>query len=254
MASFEDHFSEQAGEYAAYRPGYPDALFAYLASLAPQRELAWDVGTGSGQAARSLRRYFRRVYATDASAEQIARSLPGEQVEFRVERAEDVGLPDSSVDLITAATAVHWFDLEPFYRVVRRVGKPGGVLAVWTYHLPDIEPTVNDILLHYYAEILKDCWPERFHYVDERYQTLPFPFDEIQPPLIRMQTDWNLDQVAGFLDSWSSTRRYLKEHGRHPLSLVWEALSQAWGDPKKPRTLRWPLFLRVGRIGSEAGE
>jgi SAM-dependent methyltransferase len=248
MKSFEDHFSEAARQYADYRPTYPGELFAYLASISPNRQLAWDCGTGNGQAARELARHFIRVVATDASSDQIAQGIAHERIEYRVERAEDVSFEPRSVDLVTAATAVHWFDLEPFYTVVRRVVRPGGVLAVWTYHLPVIDPTIDQILEHYYASVLAGYWPERIHYLHDRYQTLPFPFEEIEPPYFEMQADWDLGQLAGFLESWSATRRYQKERGQNPLGIIWQSLSGAWGKHDQRRTIRWPLYLRVGRV------
>src|SRR5438128_9881923 len=69
---FKDHFSKQAAGYAKFRPHYPQRLFAYLGSIAPSRQLAWDCGTGNGQAAVGLASLFDRVIATDASAKQIA--------------------------------------------------------------------------------------------------------------------------------------------------------------------------------------
>src|SRR5512142_92857 len=161
MTNFEDHFSSYARDYARYRPQYPPELFAYLASISPGRHLAWDCGTGNGQAAWELAKHFDRVYATDASADQIAQALPHERIEYRVERAENVSLADASVDLVTVAIAVHWFDLELFYQVVRRVARPGGLLAVWMYHVPVIDPAIDPILEHYYTDILTGYWPER---------------------------------------------------------------------------------------------
>ncbi len=90
MASFEDHFSEQAREYARYRPQYPSELFVYLASISPSRQLAWDCGTGNGQAAQELAKHFNRVIATDASSDQIVQAVPHERIDYRVERAEEV--------------------------------------------------------------------------------------------------------------------------------------------------------------------
>ncbi len=248
MASFEDHFSSYARDYARYRPQYPSGLFSYLASISPGRQLAWDCGTGNGQAARELARHFDRVYATDASADQIAQALRHERIEYRVERAEDVSLGDACVDLVTVAIAVHWFDLEPFYQAVRRVAKPQGILAVWMYDLPVIDPAIGRILEHYYSDVVAGYWPERFHFMAERYQTLPFPFEEIQPPAFEMRADWELAQVAGFLDSWSATRRYQKERGQHPVSQIWQELSDAWGEPTRRRTIRWPIYLRLGIV------
>jgi len=248
MKSFEDHFSEGARQYAQNRPHYPSELFAYLASISPDHQLAWDCGTGNGQAARELARHFNRVVATDASPDQIAQALAHERIDYRVERAEDVNFKPHSVDLVTVATAVHWFDLEPFYKVVRRVASSNGILAVWTYHLPVIDPSIDQILKHYYTDVLAGYWPERIHYLQDRYRTLPFPFDEIEPPPFEMQADWDLEQLVGFLASWSAARRYQKENGQNPVSIIWQSLSELWGELDQRRTIRWPLYLRIGRV------
>ncbi len=248
MGSFPDHFSNLAGEYARYRPRYPSALFEYLASVAPSRRLAWDCGTGNGQAALALAEHFECVVATDASAEQLAHAAAHAKVEYRAELAENVSLASNSVDLVTVAIAVHWFELSAFYEAVRRVTVPSGIVAVWTYHLPAIQPAVDAALERYYSEILAGYWPEPSRYVHERYRTLPFPFEELPPPEFGMRTEWDLHQVVGFLESWSATRRFVEQRGKNPVSLAWPELSLAWGDPARPRTLHWPLYVRVGRV------
>jgi len=247
MDRFEDHFSKIAREYSRYRPGYPAELFAYLASVSPQRRLAWDCGTGNGQAAVALARHFERVIATDPSSEQLAQALPHPEVEYRHERAETSSLDSECAGLATVALAVHWFDLDSFYREVRRVLAAGGVLAVWCYHLPSIHPEIDRIVNGYYADVLAGFWPERIRYVHEHYQTLPFPFQELKPPDFEMQADWNLEQFLGFVGSWSATRKYEAARGRNPLSLIWDDLSGAWGSPDRKVHIRWPVYLRVGR-------
>ncbi|RPJ01057.1 MAG: class I SAM-dependent methyltransferase [Chloroflexi bacterium] len=246
MSQFEDHFSQQSVDYAVYRPRYPAGLFAYLASLAPNRRLAWDCGTGNGQAAIDLAGHFEQVVATDASADQIAHAFAHERIEYRVGAAEQTDLEPNSVDLVTVAIAVHWFDLPRFYTTVRRVSVPNGILAVWTYYLPVIEPVVDAIVYQYYREVLAGFWPERWQYVDERYQTLPFPFPEMKTPAFEIQTEWNLDQLVGFLSSWSASQRFREARGQHPLSAIWPALTRSWGSPDQIRLIRWPLYLRVG--------
>lgn len=248
MASFEDHFSEQAREYARYRPQYPSELFVYLASISPNHQLAWDSGTGNGQAARELAKHFNHVIATDPSSDQIVQAVPHERIDFRVERAEEVSMEAGSVDLVSVAMAVHWFDLEPFYKEVRRVVRQDGIIAVWMYHLPVVDPSIDRILEHYYVDVLAGFWPERFHFIDERYQTLPFPFQEIKPPEFEIQVDWELGHLIGFLDSWSATRSYQKERGQNPINIIWQELSDQWGEPGQRRTIRWPLYFRVGRV------
>ncbi len=246
---FEDHFSEHAQDYARYRPCYSPDLFDYLAAIAPTRRLAWDCGTGNGQAAVELARLFDRVVATDASAEQIDAAFRHERIEYRVARAEEPSLDSGSVDLVTAAVAVHWFDLHAFYAQVRRVLKPGGVIAVWTYFEPEIDGVVERTVMRFYGQVLAGYWPEQIRYIEAGYLSLPFPFPELSPPAFYMEADWNLDQLLGFMYSWSATRKYAKEKGSNPLQVVWPNLSAAWGDAAQKRPVRWPLHLRVGRSG-----
>jgi len=244
---FEDNFSAQSKQYAQFRPQYPDVLYEYLASLAPERSLVWDCGTGNGQAAVSLAKYFARVYATDASAKQIAHAYSHEKVEYHVENAEHVGLESASVDLVTVAQAVHWFDFDKFYTEVKRVLKPGGILAVWTYGLPKISPLVDDAVKRIYFDVLSGFWPERILFIEEQYRTLPFPFDEITPPVFAMETNWDRNQLMGFLDSWSATQKYRQQKGRHPLEDVWGDVVDDWQDETEKRLVHWNLHFRIGR-------
>lgn len=246
--SFIDQFSELAREYSRYRPGYPQDLFKYLASLTPGYDLAWDCGTGNGQAALALAKYFQGVIATDASKEQIANAFPHPRVDYRVEPAENTSIEKGSVDLVTVGTAVHWFDFDPFYDEVRRVGKPGAILAAWTYYLLEITPGLDRLLERYYRETLGGFWDDRLRYLDERYQTLPFPFEEVQPPAFMMQVDWDLSMLLGFLASWSATPKFIAANGVHPLELVIEDLRAEWGPDGRVRRIRWPMHLRVGII------
>ena len=245
--TFEDHFSGHSGRYAQSRPQYPDEIYAYLASIAPSRSLAWDCGTGNGQAAIGLAKHFDRVYATDASAEQILHAYPHEKVSYHAEPAENVSLAASTVDLVTVAVAIHWFNFDEFYREVKRVLKPEGILAAWTYNLTEISPEIDALISHYYRDVVGPYWPERIRYLEERYETLPFPFEEISPPPFRMEIEWDLIQLASFLDSWSATQRYKAQNGQHPLELIWDRLARLWGDEKETRLVRWPLHFRIGR-------
>jgi SAM-dependent methyltransferase len=251
-SNFEDHFSGHSGQYAQHRPQYPDEIYAYLASIAPGRSLAWDCGTGNGQAALGLANYFDSVHATDASAEQISQARPHEKVYYRVEPAEHVSLDDSSADLVTVAVAIHWFNFDEFYGEVKRVLKSEGILAAWTYNAVEISPEIDPLIWHYYRDVVGTYWPERIHYIEQKYETLPFPFEEIIPPSFRMEIHWNLIQLAGFLNSWSATQRYKAQQGQHPLELIWDNLAAAWGNENETRLIRWPLHFRIGRNKSGA--
>jgi SAM-dependent methyltransferase len=245
--TFRDHFSRQASTYAAYRPHYPEALFDHLAALVPRHELAWDCATGSGQAALGLAPHFTRVIATDASAAQIAHATPHPRVEYRVAPAEASGLEAASVDLVTVAQALHWFDVDAFYAEVRRVLAPGGALAVSVYgdvelDDPELDYTVRD----FNHGTVGRYWPPERALVDTSYTTLPFPFARVATPTFTLEQRWTLAELAGYLRSWSATTRYIAAHGHDPLPDLERMLAASWGDPERRRRVRWPFTLLVG--------
>lgn len=247
--SFQDHFSAQAGEYARFRPRYPAALFEWLASIAPARVLAWDCGTGSGQAAIALAAHFERVIASDPSAEQIAHAEPHPRVQYYVGPAEAPPAEAQGAALATCAQALHWFDHARFYPALRATLTSDGVFAAWGYGLATITADVDAVVLDYYNNVVGRYWPPDRRHLEDRYQSLPFPLDEARAPEFVMQADWSLDALLGYLDTWSATRRYLADRGVHPLDRVREALVRAWGADAT-RSVEWPLFLRVGRFTS----
>ena len=248
MSSQEkDHFSGHAACYQQFRPRYPDALFAYLASLCPGHGLAWDCATGNGQAAVALARYFSDVIATDMSAEQIEQAQSDPKVRYLVAPADKAPLENATVDLVTVAQALHWFDLTSFYQEFKRVARPGGVLAVWCYQIQHVTPEIDAIIHRLYAGIVGDYWPPERRIVEEGYQTLPFPFEELTAPEFQMVHSWNLEHLMGYFASWSSTQRYRKQTGADPLVLIADDLKAAWGDPERTRDVVWPVSLRVGR-------
>ena len=157
---FKDFFSRQSDIYLKARPTYPDELFEYLVSISPSSEICWDCGTGNGQAAISLAKYFKKVIATDGSEKQIKNAILKENIEYVVANAEESGLPSHSADLITAATAAHWFDHDKFYAEVNRVAKPNAVIAVWAYSEAIIEPAVDKLMAWFMYDFLENYWPD----------------------------------------------------------------------------------------------
>lgn len=247
-AIFKDHFSGHAEDYGAFRPTYPPSLFAYLASLAPAHDLAWDCATGNGQAALALAPSFGRVVATDASSRQVAQARAPDRIAYLVAHAERTPLPDASVDLVTVAQALHWFDVIPFYAEVRRVTRPGGVLAAWCYELHQINTEVDPVIRRLYADILGGDWPSERRLVEDGYRTIPFPFDEIIPPRFAMAARWDLERLLGYLGTWSAVVRHRGRTGGDPLDLIRGDLEAAWGDAGLEREVVWPLNMRVGRV------
>jgi SAM-dependent methyltransferase len=248
--AFTDHFSALAGQYAASRPGYPPELFAWLSSLTQTHDLVWDCATGNGQAARSLADHFTRVVATDGSEEQLKQAAPHPTIEYRVALADNSGLNAKSVDLITVAQAAHWFDLDTFYKEVRRVLKPGGVLALWTYEFFAMgDKAVLECLMNFYNNTVGPYWPKERHLVREGYRTLPFPFDvEITAPAFSLKVSWKLSQILGYLGSWSAVKRFKEANHADPVESLAKELAPLWGDPDQPKAIDFPIYMRVAHL------
>lgn len=246
--AFKDHFSKQADAYAKYRPVYPVALFEYLAAQTKERKLAWDVGTGSGQATPGLAAHFDRVIATDPSESQIRNATAHPKVLYKVAPAEQTDIAEGAVDLITVAQALHWFDLNRFYAEARRVLKPAGVLAAWCYGLNEIESGIDRIVRHFYRDVVGPYWPPERKLIDERYRTIPFPFAELTPPAFNMEVEWTLDEYLSYLGTWSATQRYRQQQGTNPLPALRTELLHMWNAPQVKRTVKWPIHLRIGKV------
>ena len=248
MKPYADHFSRLARAYASCRPGYPEELFDYLAGLGSRHELAWDCAAGSGQATIPLARRFSRVIATDISAAMLEQAPRHPAVEYRAAPAEASGLGAGTADLVTVAQALHWLNPATLYPEVARVLLPGGVLAVWSYGVQYLdEPALDSVIRRFYADIVGPYWPPERRHVESGYRTLPFPFPELEPPVLAIKELWSLAQLLGYVGTWSATQRFREAVGHDPLDQLGPDLAQHWGDPSVSRAVRWPLSLRVGR-------
>jgi SAM-dependent methyltransferase len=246
--SFKDHFSALAAAYSAFRPAYPAVLFDYLAQLCLERRKAWDCACGGGQATRDLARHFEWVIATDASPEQLRTAPALSNVTYRAAQAEVSGLDSTSVDLVTVAQALHWFDLDSFYREAQRVLVPSGVLAAWSYGVLHVEGDDADALVQeFYTDVVGPYWPAERRLVEAGYRGLVFPFAAVEPPSFNMEQRWERAHLLGYLRSWSATGGYVAAQGTDPVAALESRLQPLWGDARERRKITWPIALRVGR-------
>ena len=246
-----DWFSGRAATYAAIRPDYPPALFRFVASLGGARRLAWDCGTGNGQAAVALAEHFDLVIATDRAEAQLAHARPHPRVEYRQASAESSGLPAASADVVTVAQALHWFDLDRFYAEVRRVVRPGGAIVVWSYGDPVLRggpPALDAALQRFNHETLDAYWPPERGAVGAGYLSLPFPFDELPAPAMTLERRWTRAELLAYLRSWSATARYIAMHDADPTAMAESALAPHWGGDEVRHVVEWPLIIRAGRV------
>lgn len=244
----KDIFSASSAEYARFRPGYPTQLFDFLFSSCSNLDQAWDAATGNGQLAVGLAERFEQVFATDISENQLANAQPRPNIQYAVGSAEAPDFPDQSFDLLTVGQAAHWFDFDAFYRSARRVLKPGGILALVGYNVLTVDAPTDAIFNRLYHETLEGYWDPERHYVYDAYTTLPFPFREIPLPEMTMSCSWSLEQLLGYLHTWSAVRRYTEQHGRSPLDEDFVgALRMFWAE-NEVKFVHFPIFARVARL------
>jgi SAM-dependent methyltransferase len=250
VPEFHDHFSGGAADYAAFRPAYPEGLFEWLAAHTAGHDLAWDCATGNGQAARGLARHYSRVVGTDASAGQLEHAFADPRIAYRVAAAEHSGLEDGTVDIVTVAQALHWLPLTPFFAEAQRVLAPGGLVAVWGYSLPGTASAgIDRELERFHDVIVGPYWPPERKMVDQHYRGVPFPFRELAVPPFAMEQSLTRGGLEGYLRTWSATQRYRAAHPNDdPLDQIASVLAAEWPDPDEMRIIRWPMFVRAGRL------
>jgi SAM-dependent methyltransferase len=241
--SFHDLFSGHAKLYAATRPTYPDSLSAEVAALAPGRSLAWDAGTGNGQAARLLATHFDQVYATDASAEQIGQAEPHPRVRFAAEPAERCALDDASCDLVLVAQAMHWFDLPRFHAEVRRVLRPGGLLAAIGYGWFYVDPVVDEIVGRTLLKPLAPKWATGNWLLIDGCRTIDFPGEEVRLTPCAVHLAWTREQLEAYVSSWSAVQRW----DAALLAAAFAELASVWPDGEA-RHVFMPVISRAARL------
>ena len=241
----KDLFSKQAGQYAAFRPTYPVALYDFIFGQVGHFETAWDAGTGNGQVARDLSKRFNKIFATDISAKQIENAYPDKNIIYSV-AGETTSFPDNSVDLICVAQAIHWFDLNKFYGEVKRLGKSNAVIAVWGYALLSIGPEIDPLINDFYVNIVGPYWDKERKLIDEHYQTISFPFEETQTPTFSFSFQWKVEELEGYLNTWSSVQKFIGKTNVNPVEKLMLTIRPLWRPEKME--IRFPLFLRLGKV------
>lgn len=240
----KDLFSTGSEQYAQFRPGYPHELFVFLENLLTKKDRAWDCATGNGQVAASLSVFMKQVEGTDISLQQLQNAIKRPNIRYSVQPAEKTDFPGDFFDLVTVAQAVHWFEMEKFFSEVKRVLKPSGVLAVIGYSLFRSNIGTDKIIDHFYRDILGPYWDEERKYLEERYQTILFPFEEIPAPQFSMREEWSFDRLTGYLRTWSAVNHYKKEKGEDPVSLIEKELLKEFGNSG---VVEFPILLRLGK-------
>jgi ubiquinone/menaquinone biosynthesis C-methylase UbiE len=246
MNTTKDNFSGHAADYANYRPYYPAEMIQYIVSFVNDKSTALDVATGNGQVAVALAPFFKEVYATDISAKQLENAKTAPNIYYSVNRAEATGFEADAFDLITVAQAIHWFNFGAFYTEARRMLKPDGVLAVLGYGLLYTNKEADTIIRSLYKDVLGTYWDAERRYIDEHYETIPFPLQEIEVKKFMNSFTWTFEQLLGYLNTWSAVHHYIKEKDQNPVDIIKDELYSAWQASDKQ--VNFPLLLRLGKF------
>jgi ubiquinone/menaquinone biosynthesis C-methylase UbiE len=245
----KDLFSNHASDYAQYRPSYPPELIEYLASLCTTHDIALDCATGNGQAAVLLAKYFKQVIATDLSKEQISAARQMPNISYEVSRAESTPFEEDTFDLITIAQAYHWVKHDEFAKEVKRIGKPGAIVAVWGYNLfRSANKEVIKLIDEFYYNVTDPYWEPERKYIENNYQTVPFDFAEINSDKkFRMTVNWSAEQVEGYLNTWSAIKKFMRVNNYNPVTELMARVREVWGSNEKVE-FEFPLPLRIARL------
>jgi len=242
----KDLFSGHSKQYAAFRPSYPTALYDFLIKHVPSNKTAWDCACGNGQVAKDLSGRFGIVYATDHSANQLSNALRKDNIIYSVSPAEKTAFTDRQFDLITVGQALHWFNIPEFFAEARRVSKPGGIVAVWGYSLLSVDAQIDPVLTHFYTEVIGPYWDKERKLVDDRYSTVQFPFEKIDVPPFEFSFNWTLDELSGYLSTWSAVQKYISQQKSDPVKPLTSQISPFWKTDRKK--VSFPLFVLMGRV------
>ncbi|PMD24966.1 S-adenosyl-L-methionine-dependent methyltransferase [Hyaloscypha hepaticicola] len=201
--TFRSYSAEEAKLYAASRLSYSHNIYNKIldhhTATGGEFDLLLDVGCGPGNATRDLALSFHRSIGADPGKQMIeaanalgGKTKSGKDIEFVVSTAEDISqikdLKPSSVDLLTAAMAAHWFNMTKFWAEAAKVVKLGGTVALWTCASSFAHPStpnyqkVQEVLLRFEREILAPYELPGNRVSMEMYDNLPLPWN-VNPPV-----------------------------------------------------------------------
>jgi len=241
------HFARHAVAYAEFRPRYPPALYQVIVAACARRDRACDCGSGSGQAVAPLARAFTHLVAADPAVAQIALARPRANVCRIVARAEALPSAEQSLDLITAAQALHWFDLPTFFGEAARVLRARGVVAAWCYGLLTPPPALAGVLREFHDDLVGAYWPPARRLVDEAYASIAWPWANVETHRFSMARRWSRDELVNYVGTWSCVGAYRRATGRDPMPALQVGLRARWGRSER-LVLRWPLTLKLMRL------
>jgi len=222
------------------------------------KNIALDVGSGTGQAAIALCKHFSKVIALDPSPGQIQQLKENKEKPGNLEcvegTAETIQLPDKSVDLITVAQAIHWFDLPRFFTQTHRLLKHGGLVAIWGYSLCKIDnEKADEVLRKFYVDTIGPYWDPQRKHIDNHYKDIipenyDYPGKAIERVDLQMTKPVDLASFMGYMETWSAVNQYKTKHPDLPSPLIqFKSSLEQCLIGKGTMNLTFPIFMILAK-------
>lgn len=243
----KDNFSSRSDQYAQFRPSYPPSVFNFLNDIIFQKEKAWDCGTGNGQVAFEISKIFKTVFATDISQSQINHALQAKNIVYSVQPAENTDFKNQQFDLVIVGQAIHWFDFEKFYTEVKRTTKKDALICVMGYDRIKVTQEIDSIITDFYTNVIGQYWDPERTYIDNHYNTIPFPFEEIPAPEFSYRINWSLEHLIGYINTWSAVKHFIKQNKFNPVDRLYDKITPFW-NPEEIKEVAFPSLLRIGKV------
>jgi SAM-dependent methyltransferase len=194
---------------------------------------------------RQLSCLFDRVDACDINHSQLDAAEQAANIMYLECPVEHPPYGDAVFDLITVAQSLHWFDFQRFWPHVERTLKPGGVFAAWGYDWFQVSPEVDDAM-RFFRAVIEPFWSSCSQLLWDGYRDVGMPLPALDAALPDCHA-WNLEQLLGYLNTWSATKLCVQSLGNHVLNDARQRLARGWGDPAMVRQVNMPLHFIAGR-------
>src|SRR3546814_5061344 len=115
-----------------------------------------------------------------------------------------------------------------FYAEVRRIARPHAAIALISYGILHIDGDIDHIVQRFYHETIGPYWPAERRHVEEGYRSLPFPFRQVESPALAIEEQWRLEDLLGYVRTWSAVKAAEKIPGESHVAQV-EEIGRAHG-------------------------
>jgi hypothetical protein len=142
----------------------------------------------------------------------------------------------------------NWFNFKAFEEEVRRVSKPGGVIGIWGYNLmTTTDDHINAAINNFYANVVGPYWDDERKYLEQNYETVPFGFPLLSYQTFSIETRWSLEDLTGYLNSWSAVQHFITANEYNPVNGFEEEISTILKNDEY-MNISFPVFLKIGRV------